>query len=228
MINEKSKRPKEPYGQLVAEGREGNKSHKHRQGPRGGWVETYEGVKPEDLPWFSPIPDPDLLTTLDKYAPKPGCALDLGCGPGIHAIVLAKRGWRVTALDIAPGAIRMAEQFAKQAEVEIDFRIIDILTYEPQPNSFDLVHDRGFLHTLDPMVWPKWVDLVATALRPGGLLIAKEFTYDPVRCYGPRGLTKSELRDILEVRFIIESIEKSRFPGRGSTRPTLLLIARRA
>jgi len=191
------------------------------------WEETYEGAAPEDLPWFSPTPDPDLLTALDKYAPNPGFALDLGSGPGIHAIALAKRKWKVTAIDIAPGAAKMARRFAKESGVDIDFITADILAYRPKPASYDLVHDRGFLHTLYSSSWSRWMDIVATALKPGGLLIAKEFQYNPVRFYGPRGLRESELRRILDARFAIMSIEKTRFLGRAIKPAALLLIARR-
>jgi SAM-dependent methyltransferase len=42
-------------------------------------------------------PDPILTKVLDALAP--GDALDLACGAGRHAEWLARRGWRVTAVD---------------------------------------------------------------------------------------------------------------------------------
>jgi SAM-dependent methyltransferase len=179
------------------------------------------------LPWFSPVPDPDLLGTLDRLAPKPGVALDLGSGPGIHAIALAKRGWKVTAVDISPGAIRMASKFAEEARVKVDFQRANILDFEPTPNSFDLVHDRGFLHTLDQSEWPVWLNLVATALKPSGLVIAKEFLHNPRRHFGPRGFTRSELRNVLDDRLKIESLEEASFRGPRLAAAAFLLIARR-
>jgi cyclopropane fatty-acyl-phospholipid synthase-like methyltransferase len=191
------------------------------------WKSVYEGVRPEDLPWFSPTPDPDLTATLEKLGVTPGAALDLGSGPGIHAIALAKRGWKVTAVDISPGAIRMASQFALQADVKIDFRTIDVLSFQPSPNSYDLVHDRGFLHTLESSEWPRWTSFVASTLKPGGIVIAKEFTYNPRRRFGPRGFTKSELQNVLDGRFKIDSLEQSTFRGPRFEAAAFLLVARR-
>jgi SAM-dependent methyltransferase len=197
------------------------------QDPYDWWERTYEGASAEELPWFSPTPDHDLLPTLQKYAPKPGTALDLGSGPGTHAIALARLGWQVTAVDISPSAIRMASRFAQQAAVQVNFQPANILTFRPNPSSFDLVHDRGFLHTLEPAEWPKWLNLVAAALKVGGLLMAKEFTYDPVRHDGPRGFTKAELQSILDERFMIESIEDSWYAGPSFRHAAILLLARR-
>ena len=188
---------------------------------------AYEGVRPEDLPWFSATPDPDLSASLERFAAKPGLALDLGSGPGIHAIALAKRGWQVIAIDIAPGAIRMASQFAEEAGVKIDFLNADVLSFQPPFSSFDLVHDRGFLHTLESQEWKKWTDLAAAALKPGGLLFAKEFAYDPNRSFGPRGFTRLELENVLDDRFTIESIREGRFLGPRFAHTTFSLIARR-
>jgi len=179
------------------------------------------------LPWFSPTPDADLSATLKKLGITPGAALDLGSGPGIHAIALAKMGWKVTAIDISPGAVRMASRFAVEAGVKIDFRTMDILSFQPDPNSFDLVHDRGFLHTLDPSEWSRWTDLVATALKPLGTVIAKEFTYNPKRHFGPRGFTKLELQNVLDSRFKIHSIEQSGFRGPRFEAAAFMLVARR-
>jgi SAM-dependent methyltransferase len=191
------------------------------------WKSVYEGVRPEDLPWFSPTPDAELSATLERLGVAPGAALDLGSGPGIHAIALAKRGWKVTAVDISPGAIRMASRFALEAGVKIDFRTMDVLSYQPSPNSFDLVHDRGFLHTLEPSEWSRWTALVATALKPGGIVIAKEFTYNPKRHFGPRGFTKLELQSVLDERFKIDTLEQSTFRGPRFEAPAFLLVARR-
>ncbi len=191
------------------------------------WKAVYEGVRPEDLPWFSPTPDPDLATALEHFISTPGFALDLGSGPGIHAIALARRGWKVTAVDISPGAIRMASRFAQEAGVKIDFRNADVLSFHPDTSSFDLVHDRGFLHTLDQTQWVEWANLVAAALKPDGLVYAKEFIYNPNRHFGPRGFKKSELEHVLDARFRIESLQESTFRGPRFAPAAFLLIARR-
>jgi len=51
--------------------------------------------------------------------PPYGPALDLGCGSGIWAVELAKRGWQVTGVDLVPKALRRAGRRAQQAGVEI-------------------------------------------------------------------------------------------------------------
>ena len=70
-------------------------------------------------------------------------------------------------------------------------------------------------------------NLAATALRPEGLLIAKEFAPDPDAHFGPPGFTEQELRDVLDERFVVEVLKKSEFHARGHTHAGLLLIARR-
>ena len=121
----------------------------------------------------------------------------------------------------------MASQFALEAGVKIDFRNIDVLSFQPSPYSYDLVHDRGFLHTLDPSEWSRWTAVVATALKPGGIVIAKEFIYNPKRHFGPRGFTKSELQNVLDRRFKIYSLEQSTFRGPRFEAAAFLVVARR-
>src|SRR3982751_4056816 len=42
------------------------------------------------------------------------CALDLACGPGRHAITLAKRGFGVTAVDLSPTLLAFAASQARE------------------------------------------------------------------------------------------------------------------
>jgi SAM-dependent methyltransferase len=69
----------------------------------------------------------------------PGRALDLACGEGQNAIWLATLGWRVTGVDFAEAAIAKAQARAERDGVDAEFLCEDLLTYEPDPSSYDLV-----------------------------------------------------------------------------------------
>ncbi len=47
--------------------------------------------------------------------------LDIGCGTGRHAIELARRGYRVTGIDLSEGQLRLAREKAVEAGVAVDF-----------------------------------------------------------------------------------------------------------
>jgi 2-polyprenyl-3-methyl-5-hydroxy-6-metoxy-1,4-benzoquinol methylase len=47
--------------------------------------------------------------------------LDVGCGTGRHAIELAKRGYKVTGIDLSPSQLRRAAKNAKAAGVRVEF-----------------------------------------------------------------------------------------------------------
>ena len=64
--------------------------------------------------------------------------LDIGCGTGRHAIEMAKRGFRITGVDLSNSQLKRAREKAKTANVEIDFRIMDA-RYVEFVGEFDLV-----------------------------------------------------------------------------------------
>lgn len=52
--------------------------------------------------------------------------IDLGCGTGGHAIVLAKRGYKVVGIDASEEMIKRARRKAEQAKLEVDFGVMDL------------------------------------------------------------------------------------------------------
>lgn len=53
---------------------------------------------------------------------RPGdSVLDIGCGAGRHSVELAKRGYRMTGVDMSPGMLAEARKAAVEAAVEIEF-----------------------------------------------------------------------------------------------------------
>lgn len=62
-----------------------------------------------------------------KYSkPLPKRILDVGCGTGGHAILLARRGYKVTGIDASETMIRQAKTKADTKGVEVDFRRMDV------------------------------------------------------------------------------------------------------
>ncbi|MFD0690278.1 SAM-dependent methyltransferase [Actinomadura fibrosa] len=103
----------------------------------------------------------------------PGTALDLGCGEGADAVWLARRGWRVTAVDISQVALDRAAGHAADAGVadRIEFLRCDLGETFPD-GQFDLVCAQ-FLHSPTDMPREEILRSAAAAVAPGGdLLIA--------------------------------------------------------
>ena len=87
----------------------------------------------------------------------PGAALDLGCAKGDDAVWLAKQGWQVLGVDIAPAAQRHATANAARNNVTVRFEQHDLSQSFPD-GTFDLI-SVNFMQT--PFDLP-WADISAT------------------------------------------------------------------
>jgi SAM-dependent methyltransferase len=129
------------------------------------WEKHYRG---HERRW-SGRPNPVLVDVVGSL--RPGDALDLGCGEGGDAIWLARRGWRVTAVDVSATALDRAAADAATAGVggRIDFQQQDLAIAIPS-GAFDLVSAQ-YLHS--PIEFPRVRVLreAASAVTTGGLLL---------------------------------------------------------
>ncbi|HEY0322209.1 MAG TPA: methyltransferase domain-containing protein [Pyrinomonadaceae bacterium] len=96
-----------------------------------------------------------------------GRALDLACGAGRHALFLAERGWRVTALDASSVGVEITKERARELKVELDARVADLERegFEIERDAYDLI---TVFYYLQRDFWPE----IRDGLRAGGTLIA--------------------------------------------------------
>ncbi len=107
----------------------------------------------------------DWIDSLAELADKD--VLDVGCGGGILAEAMAKRGARVTGIDLADKSLQIAELHALESGVEARYRKIaaEDLALE-SPGRFDIVTCMELLeHVPDPA---RTVQACADLVRPGG------------------------------------------------------------
>jgi 2-polyprenyl-3-methyl-5-hydroxy-6-metoxy-1,4-benzoquinol methylase len=109
----------------------------HRVGSQEFWDELYRS---HGSVW-SGEPNESLVKQASSL--PAGTALDVGCGEGADAIWLARRGWRVTAIDISSVALERAKKSAIQSGEEVAGRIewvrTDLTESVPANASYDLV-----------------------------------------------------------------------------------------
>lgn len=116
-------------------------AHADHAGPvrfdRAFWDERYSSAHS----LWSGKPNPQLVCEADGLAV--GAALDVGAGEGADAIWLARRGWRVTAVDISSVALDRAAAHAAEAGAAVADRVQwlreDILRWRPAERAYDLV-----------------------------------------------------------------------------------------
>jgi SAM-dependent methyltransferase len=104
---------------------------------------------------------------LAHVPPSCGEALDVGCGTGAFARLLARRADRVFALDLSPQMIHLAGERSEQYP-NIDFCVADVATWVFPPGQFDCVASIATLHHL-PLA--EMLAKMRDALRVGGVLL---------------------------------------------------------
>lgn len=143
-------------------------SDQHEQHNAG--AQHSQGVQHSHGTGHDRAPSPHLVTTVCDATP--GHALDAGCGEGADAIWLARRGWRVTAVDISATALTRARARAEAVGADIAQRIewvqADLTNWRPSNARYDLVTTH-YLHTTASR--EQLFDGLARAVAPGGTLL---------------------------------------------------------
>jgi len=102
----------------------------------------------------------------------PGFAIDLGCGPGFHALALAEWGFATLGIDTSPELI--AELEARRGGRRVNAVVQDLLTFEQRVHSSQLkvilcVGDT-LTHLASEAQVDQLLDACARSLAPGGAL----------------------------------------------------------
>lgn len=105
---------------------------------------------------------------------KLGRVLSLGCGDGQFEIALAPHVGHVTALDISPEAIELAQrQLAVAGVNNVDFRCQPLAELD-WDKGFDAVICLAFLHHVRPSDLPGMLQTACRALAPGGFFYSQD------------------------------------------------------
>ena len=102
-----------------------------------------------------------------------GTALDIGCGSGSLAVLLAGHAESVVGIDISPALIFMARERRRRNTLgNLAFLVADAEKLPFRVPSFDLVVSYGVLHHMDAdCVLPK----IDRLLKPGGTAVIFDY-----------------------------------------------------
>ncbi len=118
-----------------------------------------------------------LLRNL-RLLPEEGRALDLACGRGASALLLAEHGLETHAWDFSPVALERLEAAAVSRGLSLHTQVRDVVASPPEPESFDVILVSFFLER-------KLVPHLVSALRPGGIIYYQTFTREVYLGRGP-------------------------------------------
>lgn len=128
-----------------------------------------------DYSHFATYLEPGAMAFLERLNPQPGTRmLDVGCGAGQIAIPAARKGVRVTGVDIASNSIEKARDRAKTEGLDIRFEEGDAEMLPHEEAAFDLV-----VSLIGAMFAPRPERVAAELARvckPGGRIVMANWT----------------------------------------------------
>jgi SAM-dependent methyltransferase len=185
------------------------------------WYESFFG---EDYLAVAPR-DPERTAAevdfvVEQLALEPGArVLDLACGHGRHALELARRGFRVSGLDLSEPSLTLARQTAAGEGLELELVHGDMRD-PPWKDEFDAVLNlfTAFGYFAEEADDQRVLDAAARVLRPGGSLLLDVLSlFVLVRGFQPRGW-----QELDDGRVMLEERTYDQLSGRSSATWTLL------
>lgn len=98
-------------------------------------------------------------------------ALDLGCGIGRHAQLLASEGFASVGIDLSENALEYARRHAREAGLAIDYRKGPFYDVPFSNGSFDLVVAWNVIYHGDGEIVRRTLDEIRRLLVPNGLYV---------------------------------------------------------
>ena len=143
---------------------------------RNVWEKIYKDIPLKKIPWrFAPATW--FYKLVNDGVVSTGTVLELGCGTGEKAVYLAKKGFRVAALDISQTAIKHAHKLAKKERVKVDFYAKDATDLSFLRNrKFDFVLDFANLHGIVRSKQQTYAREIVKHTKAGGLFFLRCFS----------------------------------------------------
>ncbi|MGB9107594.1 MAG: bifunctional 2-polyprenyl-6-hydroxyphenol methylase/3-demethylubiquinol 3-O-methyltransferase UbiG [Telluria sp.] len=130
---------------------------------------------------FRPLHEinPLRLEWINARVPLPGKnVIDIGCGGGVLSESMARKGAKVTGIDLSQKALKVADLHSLESGVEVRYKLIaaeDMAAEEP--GQFDVVTCMEMLeHVPDPAAI---VRAAATLVKPGGHVFFSTLNRNP-------------------------------------------------
>jgi 2-polyprenyl-6-hydroxyphenyl methylase/3-demethylubiquinone-9 3-methyltransferase len=163
---------------------------------------------------FKPLHEinPLRLEWIDRHAALAGkTVLDVGCGGGILAEAMARRGARVTGIDLSEKALKVAALHLGESRLEVDYQKIAAEELAAgHPASFDVVTCMELLeHVPEPA---SMVAACASLVRPGGQVFFSTLNRNP----------KSYLFAVIGAEYLLGLLPKGTHDYRRFIKPSEL------
>jgi SAM-dependent methyltransferase len=172
---------------------------------------TFESIYAGQPRWEIGRPQKAFINVADQIT---GSILDSGCGTGENAFFFASRGHKVTGIDFLDEPITIAKRKATERGVTVTFLVMDALTLKDWTERFDNVIDSGLFHVFGDDDRRRYVDGLATVLKPNGRFFFLCFSDEEPGTQGPRRVSQKEIEVAFAEGWEVESIEPSRYEVR--------------
>jgi 2-polyprenyl-3-methyl-5-hydroxy-6-metoxy-1,4-benzoquinol methylase len=128
----------------------------------------------ERIPWAHLAPRPVLVRWLDRIPPAApeARALVIATGLGDDAEELSRRGYRVTAFDLSPKAIEIAQR--RFPDTTVDYRVEDLFALPAEwHRAFDVVVEIQTIMSIPPKDQAQAIRAVTDTVAAGGRLLVR-------------------------------------------------------
>ena len=133
------------------------------------WNQRYQNSNDAHSPSADLPKAAQVLIENQHLLPSQGTALDLACGLGGNALLLARKGLTTYAWDISSVAIEQLDKSSATLGLLLNTEVRDVVEQVPQANQFDVIVVSCYLERA-------LCTSLVKALRPKGLLFYQTFT----------------------------------------------------
>jgi SAM-dependent methyltransferase len=174
--------------------------------------------RPEDFDFLYRVPPPwdigrpqPAFVALAQTGAIQGRVLDVGCGTGEHALMAAELGFDATGVDMAAAAIEAAKRKARDRSLSARFLVWDAFELAALDEQFDTVLDSGLFHVFPNDDRPTFVENLRAVIPVGGCYFMLCFSELQPGDWGPRRVTRKEIRASFDEGWRVDSIEPASF-----------------